>query len=141
MQIETSRSVRKTVSLRGRGAWLLVSAILGGMAVASAALLVWIHHLQMESRPLLDGLAAMLGFPAAVAILGTPVSPGYLGSVTVSSVDHQLRVELSISVHGPKAAGSLQLDGREKDGQWTYAVMLLTANGEQLNLLAAPSGQ
>ena len=136
MQFQTTKSVSKTVKLGGRGTWALVSAILGGMAVAAVALAVWLHHHQMQSRPLQDGLAAILANPEAVAILGTPVSPGYLGTETDSSVDHQRRVELSISVHGPKANGALELDGREKDGQWSYALMLLTAGGEQFDLLA-----
>ena len=75
------------------------------------------------------GLARLQASPAAVAVLGTPITAGIVtGSVKFSGDSGN--ADLSFSARGPRASGVVMLQAVKKNGVWEIIRMTLKPDGK-----------
>ena len=84
------------------------------------------------------GVSTLQDNPAAIAILGRPISTGMpFGSVSFNG-SRRDRAGLTFSVTGPKAAGRVFLEAVKKRGVWSITKLALMVDGREgvINLIS-----
>jgi hypothetical protein len=82
------------------------------------------------------GLATVRANSQAVAELGTPISAGIpIGSIEISGTHG--KADISFSVEGPKATGTVYVDALRDLGQWKLKriVLQIDGSGRRIDLL------
>lgn len=67
--------------------------------------------------------------------IGTPVTPGMGMSGEVKENNGMGTADFTTPIEGPKGKGSLRVVATGKNGQWTYTVLEVTANGKTIDVL------
>jgi hypothetical protein len=69
------------------------------------------------------------GNPEAVALLGTPVEPGWLSSGSIDVNPRSGTADLSIPVSGPLGRGDISVVAHKSGGTWYFSELRLEVEG------------
>ena len=73
--------------------------------------------------------------PQVRQALGEPITVGWLPQGAVNNSDGG-EAQLNIPLRGPKAGATIRVNGKKRDGVWTYwAIRVDTEQGEHIDLL------
>jgi hypothetical protein len=126
-------SAGKVVAIVGCGCLGLVLLVLAGVGVAA----FFGAKAFKNNAPYLDSIAVVESNAAALEALGSPISPGFIPSGSISTENGQGSVDFTIPVSGPKGKGSIRVVGSKAPGSssWSYETWeLQVADGETIPL-------
>lgn len=118
----------------------LIVLVLGALLLASIAVFVLgIARLTKSSEPYRVGVMAAQHDPRVAAALGAPIKDGIMpsGNISTSGAGNG-NAELSVSLHGSRANGTLYIEAERHAGEWHYTTLqVLPDAGEAIPLLDA----
>lgn len=129
---EHFRRVQRAWAKWGVIVWLAAGALFASIFVGVFSLLTHSEAYQL-------GVTKLQANPAAVSVLGTPITAGTpTGSVRVVAGGSGSAV-LSFSAKGPRAAGTVYLEAVKRDGAWSLTRLVLQLDGrdEVIDLINA----
>ncbi|MCW0424500.1 MULTISPECIES: cytochrome c oxidase assembly factor Coa1 family protein [Xanthomonas] len=118
----------------------LIVLVLGALLLASIAVFVLgIARVTKSSEPYRVGVMAAQHDPRVAAALGAPIKDGIMPSGSFnSSGGGSGNAELSVSLHGSRANGTLYIEAERHAGEWHYTTLqVLPDAGEAIPLLDA----
>ncbi|MDV0438609.1 cytochrome c oxidase assembly factor Coa1 family protein [Xanthomonas sacchari] len=118
----------------------LIVLVLGALLLASIAMFVLgIARVTKSSEPYRVGVMAAQRDPRVAAALGAPIKDGIMPSGSFnSSGGGSGNAELSVSLHGTRANGTLYIEAERHAGEWHYTTLqVLPDAGEAIPLLDA----
>jgi hypothetical protein len=126
--------------------WLVPTVVLGLvllMAVAVGALLTFVFGLLKSSEPYQHAVATASSNQDVVRELGSPVTPGWYVSGSVSVSDASGEANLSIPLNGSLRHGTVYVIAKKIDGIWTYTKLRIVVEGNEspIELLQTPPPQ
>ncbi|MEM9018017.1 MAG: cytochrome c oxidase assembly factor Coa1 family protein [Verrucomicrobiota bacterium] len=133
---EKKSSTGKVIAFIGCGCLSLIALaiIIGG------AIFMGVFGLLKKTEPYQDSLAVAQSNPAAIAVMGEPIEPGFFVSGSVNFSNGEGSAELTIPVSGPNATGSIEVIAKKATGAttWSYEKRELKVLGEQYPILLGP---
>ena len=120
---------KKSPILKYIGCGCLGIIILG--AISGALMVVGIGKALKSNDPYKDSIAAVQSNPAAIEALGEPIEPGFMPTGNINVVNDNGEVDFSISVSGPKGAGTITVSGTKAGGVWSYETWHLKVEGQE----------
>jgi hypothetical protein len=124
--------------------WIIISVVLVIMIVIVlfvVGILFIISGAIKSSDPYQHAVQVATHDSRVVERLGAPIKPGWLpaGSINVSGGSGQ--ADLSISVEGSKAKGTIYVVAKKTEGEWVYQNLALRVEGSEKRIdLLRPSG-
>jgi len=120
-------STGKIVAFVGCGCLTLILLV----GIGFGAIFFFAMGAVKKSAPFLDSIAAAEGNPAVVEAIGTPIEPGFMITSSISTVNGDESIDLSIPVTGPNGSGTIQVVGSKPSGatDWTYETWQLDVEG------------
>ena len=89
-----------------------------------------------SSEPYREAVARAERDPRVIALLGTPIKPGYFFSGSVNTQNRDGNATFDIPLSGPKGKATLRVEAVKKRGRWTYTELVVTPKtGPEINLL------
>ena len=105
---------------------LIIWIFVGGFF---ASMFAGVFSIMKNSEAYQLGLARLQASPAAVSVLGTPITTGVVtGSVHFSGDSGD--ADLSFSASGPRTSGTVALQAVKKNGVWSITRMTLKPDGK-----------
>ncbi|MBB5886050.1 hypothetical protein DYQ93_18425 [Xanthomonas sp. LMG 8992] len=118
----------------------LIVLVLGALLLASIAVFVLgLARVTKSSEPYRVGVMAAQHDPRVAAALGAPIKDGIMpsGNISTSGAGNG-NAELSVSLHGSRANGTLYIEAERHAGEWHYTTLqVLPDAGEAIPLLDA----
>jgi len=126
--------------------WLVPTVVLGLVllvAAAVAALLTFVFGLLKSSEPYQHAVAVASSNQDVVRELGSPVSPGWYVSGSVSVSDTSGEANLAIPLNGTLHHGTVYVIAKKTDGVWNYTSLKTSVEGREapIELLPLPPPQ
>lgn len=120
-------STKKVLTIIGCGCGGLI--LVGILAVAG--IFFFVTKALKSSDAYTESIAAIESNEAAVAALGTPVTPSFFVAGNVGINNGEGEVDLTIPVSGPKGNGVIRVKGTKSAGgtAWTYDTWQLEVEG------------
>ncbi|AJC46747.1 cytochrome c oxidase assembly factor Coa1 family protein [Xanthomonas sacchari] len=117
----------------------LIVLVLGALLLASIAVFVLgIARVTKSSEPYRVGVMAAQHDPRVAAALGAPIKDGIMPSGSISTSGGSGNADLSVSLHGTRANGTLYIEAERHAGEWRYTTLqVLPDAGEAIPLLDA----
>jgi len=122
VEVQKRNSVGKIIGCGCTALILVVVAVIG-------VIVFGVFGLLKKSQPYADSIAAVKANPAAVEALGEPIKPSFMVSGSINFENGDGTAEMRIPVSGPKAEGSIQVEGTKDGSGWTYPVWELRVDG------------
>lgn len=120
--VQKKSSVGKIIGCGCAVLFLAVVAII-------ASIFFGVFGLLKKSEPYTESLKAVKTNPAAVEALGEPIEPGFLLSGSINFENGDGTADISIPVSGPKAEGTIKVEGTKDSSGWSYQVWELRVEG------------
>lgn len=106
--------------------WIVLIAVLLGLmflALFIAAILLLVTTTMRSSDVYKEAMARAQADPQVIAMVGSPVEPGFFTSGSINVENRSGDADLQIPIHGPKGEATLEVVARKRDGVWTYEKM------------------
>ncbi len=115
-----------------------VTLILVFVAVV-AFIFMGVSKVIKSSEPYVDSIAAVSSNPAATEALGSPITPGFLFSGSMSTTNGVANIDATIPVSGPNGKGNIRIVGTKPSDSapWEYSTWQLDVEGGE----SIPLGQ
>jgi hypothetical protein len=109
---------------------VIVVAILGFVAV----LLFGIFGAFASSEPYQHALTTARSNPNVIEVMGTPITPGFLATGSLSESGISGDADLQIPISGPKKSGTLYVTAQRRNGTWFYFTLAIDVDGRIITL-------
>ena len=87
-----------------------------------------------SSEPYSVSLARAQSHPDVVAVLGTPIEPGWLPNGSIKIENRSGSADLGISLTGPRGQAMVAVVATRRAGVWHYELMQVQAGGNTIDL-------
>ena len=124
--------------------WFWVGIGCGAVFIAGvgfvAFILVVVFGAMRSSTPYRESVERAQRDPRVIALLGSPVEPGYFFSGSVNTENRDGSATFDIPLRGPKGKATLRVEAIKKRGRWSYTEMIVTPpTGPEIDLLTEES--
>jgi hypothetical protein len=124
------------------GTWIALgcAGLFALLLIAVAGIVLFVFGVLRSTEPATTSVSRAKNNPQAVQLLGEPIEAGWFVSGSVSTHRDALGDEtglakLSVPVKGPRASGTVRLEGERQSGRWLYSLMELQSGGKTVDLL------
>jgi hypothetical protein len=145
--VEHFKRVQRKWAIAGLIVWIVGIA---GVAFLVPSMIETYEIVSMGTSQIMDhpahklGLAQLQGSPLTTSVLGTPITDGTSGKLSLHSETKSLPAEnknlggnatLSFPVRGPKGSGTAFVEATEKDGVWSLTRLSLKPDGSDNEII------
>ena len=124
--------------------WVWIGLGCGAMILMGfglvAFIMVVVFGSMRASTPYRDAVTRAQTDPRVIALLGSPIEPGYFFSGSINTQNRDGDATFDIPLRGPKGKATLRVKAIKKRGRWTYTELIVTPpSGAEIDLLSAES--
>ena len=115
----------------------VVLAVAASLAVYVIAPMIFVEGMMRQSDVYRMTLRRAQNSPCVNALIGSPLTPGWLISGNEQTSDTSGSADMSIPVRGPKGKGSLDVAAKKQDGVWKINSLNLLHGAETTEIVPA----
>ena len=113
----------------------IVLIVTTAVVLGGGGIFLFIMNLLKSSDAYELAMRKLRSSPGAIELLGEPIDDGLFPMGSIETTGASGFADLSISVAGPKASGTLYLVAHKRMKRWTPELLVLEVDGEEVDLL------